>query len=337
MRIAMTVCAVAIAAGACTKDKDATRTAPVAPAVDVALTSQGDAEVSLTDEKGNAVSARRVTGRVELPSGETIPLSPDGDGRVLRGAMGHKAAQQEHGCTAKVHITMPDGAQRTSSFDMCKEHAMHASAGHPAASGDAGAMGTAGGPMEMRDMGTAMKDMGGKMKDMGMSDMGEDMMEMGGMMEMCCMGGGGMGGGGMGGGSMGGGSMGGGGDAGMAKAPDRPDAKKMGAHMKEMGAHMKEIAMTMKSGDAMAKDPSEMKKLGAHMKDMGAHMKEMAGKMTDSTSGMDPEALTELGNAMIEMGGAMEAGAGSDDPMPMPDSKPSTKPDPPSMPDHGDM
>jgi hypothetical protein len=95
-----------------------------AKAVDVAITPTGEAQVTLKDDKGQLVAASDVTGKVELADGQTIPLTPDADGKMLRAPMGAHMGDTRH-CMANVRVKMPGGAEHVKQVDLCREHARH--------------------------------------------------------------------------------------------------------------------------------------------------------------------------------------------------------------------
>ena len=101
--------------------------------------------------------------------------------------------------------------------------------------------------------------------------------------------------------------------------------KELGARMKDMGEKMQNKARTMKSAKAPAAaagsvpgavDHSKMKELGAQMKQMGQKMQSKGHAMkmaaapqkpppADSTAGMDPDKMMQMGKEMMEMAGPM--------------------------------
>lgn len=147
--IATTLCTLIFAAGtvACSKDaEDATKAGEPAPALAVVVSAQGEGQVTLDDEMGRPVSTRGVTGRFELAGGETVPLTPDQDGRTLKAPLAGYLGDSKHGCMAKVRITMPRGTERTQDVDLCREHGRHGgAAGHAGLGGmGPGGMGPSG-------------------------------------------------------------------------------------------------------------------------------------------------------------------------------------------------
>lgn len=265
MRMTLTMlCGLLLAtsAAACkTTSKETPTTAPVAPALDVTVSPSGEAKVSLSDENGRPVSSKGVTGHVELAGGGNLTLTPDPDGLALRATLGDAGTMSEHGCMAKIHVTMPGGATRTQAVNLCREGVMQGSAGH-ASAGHASAGHQPGGiaPADMKDMGAEMKGMGATMKGAGMTAMGDEMTKMGD--EMIAMGG------------MDHGSM-----AASSGTPMGADTKAMGARMKEMGAKMKGEAATMKgmpnapaAGKAPPMEPKDMMEMGTGMMEMGDMM-----------------------------------------------------------------
>lgn len=117
-------------AGGCAKDKDKTgapapasaptATTPVKSGLDVGLTDTGQADVYVTDEKGNRVDASGATGRVELPDGQNVPLTPSDGGRRLTAPLGEHMNDTSHGCGATVHVTPPGQPERVARLDICR-------------------------------------------------------------------------------------------------------------------------------------------------------------------------------------------------------------------------
>lgn len=117
-------------AGGCAKDKDktagtpppaaATATTPAKSGLDVALSDTGQADVYVTDDKGNRIPANGATGRVELPDGSNVPLTPSDGGERLTAPLGAHMNDSGHGCGATVHVVPPGGAERVARLDMCR-------------------------------------------------------------------------------------------------------------------------------------------------------------------------------------------------------------------------
>lgn len=139
MRIASTLCTLVFAAGAgaCSKDtKDASKGSETAPALAVAVSANGEGQVTLEDENGRPVSTRGITGHVELAGGDSVPLTADEDGRTLNAPLAGYLGDSKHECMAKVHVTMPGGAEQSKEVDLCREHGRHGRpAGHPGPGG----------------------------------------------------------------------------------------------------------------------------------------------------------------------------------------------------------
>ena len=134
----LSIVLLAAAAAACSKDSDkaSTKVSAAAPAFDVEITPTGEAVVSFEDENGQPVPARGATGRIELADGDTVPLTPDGDGQIMTAPLGAHLGATGHGCMATVRVTMPDGVGRSKDVDLCREHARHGTpAGHPGEGG----------------------------------------------------------------------------------------------------------------------------------------------------------------------------------------------------------
>lgn len=95
-----------------------------ARAVDVAITPTGEAQVTLKDDRGQLVASNDVTGKVEFADGQSIALTPDVDGRMLRAPMG---AHMENvgGCMAVFRVQMRGRAEATRQVDLCQAHAGH--------------------------------------------------------------------------------------------------------------------------------------------------------------------------------------------------------------------
>jgi hypothetical protein len=149
MRVAITLGTWILAATLAACSKDASKAAPVtssaAAALDVAVTPTGEAQVSLTDDKGQPAPTAGVTGRVELADGDTVPLTPAEDGKTLTAPLAEHFEKPGHGCMAKVRVTMPGGAERSTEIDLCREHAKHrGGAGHPGEPHGPGGMGPGG-------------------------------------------------------------------------------------------------------------------------------------------------------------------------------------------------
>lgn len=95
-------------------------TTPSASAgLDVALTPTGQADVYMLDENGRRIDPRGATGRVELPDGTAVPLTPSDKGR-LTAPLGEHAREPRHGCNAIVRVTPATGSERTATLDMCR-------------------------------------------------------------------------------------------------------------------------------------------------------------------------------------------------------------------------
>jgi hypothetical protein len=263
----------AASSAACKKDSKETSTTTVAaPALDVAVTPSGEAKVSLSDETGQPVSTKGVTGHIELANGSNVTLTPDSEGLALRAPLGEMTATSNRDCMARMHVTMPSGAKRTQSVNLCREGRMNGHEGHAghdqqaAGGNNGGAKSVA--PAAMKDMGADMKGMGATMKDTGMTAMGDEMTKMGD--EMIAMAG------------MDHGSM-----AGSAGAPMGSNAKAMGMRIKAMGAKMKDEAAKLKgmadskAGKPPAMKPDDMIEMGMGMMEMGDMMEMGMGGAKD--------------------------------------------------------
>ncbi len=301
MRITTMLCGLLLAAGpaACKKGSNETpTTAAAAPALAVKVTPSGEAgvaKVSLSDEKGNPVSTKGVTGHLELADGKNVTLTPDSEGLALRATLGEMTATSNHECAAKMHVTMADGAKQTQSVDLCRHGAMpghegHTGQGHQAEGASSGAAKSVD-PAAMKDMGGDMKGMGARMKGTGMTAMGDEMTMMGD--EMIAMAG------------MDHGPM-----AGSGGAPMESKTKAMGGRMKAMGMKMKDEAATMKAaadpkaGKAPAMEPDDMMTMGMGMMEMG-DMMEMGMGAAKAAPMADPKAapMADPKAAPMEHGG----------------------------------
>lgn len=117
----------AVLAAGCAKDKNKTGTPPPAPTasaksgLDVSLNDTGQADVYITDEQGNRVDASGATGRIELPDGSDVPLTPSDGGRRLTAPLGEHMRDTSRGCGATVRVTPPSGGgERVARLDMCR-------------------------------------------------------------------------------------------------------------------------------------------------------------------------------------------------------------------------
>lgn len=90
-----------------------------AAGLDVSLSPTGQADVYITDDKGKRIDASGATGRVELPDGKSVPLTPSDGGR-LTAPLGEHARDRSHGCDATVRVTPRTGGERIARLDMCR-------------------------------------------------------------------------------------------------------------------------------------------------------------------------------------------------------------------------
>jgi hypothetical protein len=131
MMIVGTVITAALWAG-CSKDKDpATGTSSTGTTepgtnngaktgLDVSVTPSGQADVYVTDDKGNRVNGDGATGRVELPDGSSVPLTPSDGGAHMTAPLGGHDSHAKHGCDATVRVTPRNGPERVARLDMCR-------------------------------------------------------------------------------------------------------------------------------------------------------------------------------------------------------------------------
>lgn len=126
--IAVPLGIVLVSTGACKKSSDtASGTAVTAPkTVDVAVTPQGEAQVTLKDDKGKAIATKDATGRVELANGQSVPLTPDADGTMLRAPLASHMGDAAK-CQATVRV-QTRGGEQTKQLDLCEEHRRHGGA-----------------------------------------------------------------------------------------------------------------------------------------------------------------------------------------------------------------
>lgn len=112
----------------CSKDKDpasgTSSTTTAAPGssntgLDVSVTPSGVADVYITDEKGNRINGSGATGRVDLPDGSSVPLTPTEGGEHMTAPLGSHESHAKYGCNATVHVTPRNGAERMARVDMC--------------------------------------------------------------------------------------------------------------------------------------------------------------------------------------------------------------------------
>ena len=259
MRTITMLCGLLLAASfaACKEDsKEAAMTAGAAPALDVTVTPSGGVQVSLSDEKGQPVSTKGVTGHIELPNGSNVTLTPDSEGLSLRGPLGEMMATPDHDCVAKMHVTMPGGAKRTQSVDLCRAgvmngHEDHAGQGHTADGASKGAAKSVD-PVAVKDLGADMNGMGamshGTMAGSGDAPMGPDAMAMGTRM------------------------------------------KAMGAKMKDKATTMKGMADS-KSGKSSPMEPDDMMEMGMAMMEMGDMMEMGMGAPKDPSAAPQPDPM----------------------------------------------
>lgn len=106
------------------KDKESSTTTPSAKTVDVAITPTGEAQVTLKDGRGQLVASNDVTGKVEFADGQSVVLTPDADGRMLRAPMGAHM-EDAKGCMAAFRVKTRGGAEQTKQVDLCQAHAGH--------------------------------------------------------------------------------------------------------------------------------------------------------------------------------------------------------------------
>ena len=123
IRITLLLLVLAAAMAAC-KSNEPPSTAPSAKSVDVEITPSGEAQVTLKDDKGQLVAGNDVTGRVEFADGQTVPLTPDADGKMLRAPMGAHMEDAKR-CMADFRVKMRGGAEHTKQVDLCRAHAGH--------------------------------------------------------------------------------------------------------------------------------------------------------------------------------------------------------------------
>jgi len=131
MMIVGTVITAALWAG-CSKDQDPrTGTSSIGTTalganaggktgLDVSVTPNGQADVYVTDDKGNRVNGDGATGRVDLPDGSSVPLTSANGGEHMTAPLGDHESHAKHGCDATVRVTPRNGPERVARLDMCR-------------------------------------------------------------------------------------------------------------------------------------------------------------------------------------------------------------------------
>jgi hypothetical protein len=127
MMIVGTVISTALWAG-CSKDKDtaggtgsrAGTNSVSETGLDVSVTPSGQANVYVMDENGHRVSGNGATGRVDLPDGSSVPLTPADGGDHMIAPLGDHESHVKSGCDATVRVTPRNGRERVARLDMCR-------------------------------------------------------------------------------------------------------------------------------------------------------------------------------------------------------------------------